>query len=82
MFLLIKLIIIFYFKNNSGTCWMKKGSVQKSNAVVLNGQGAVCGIVSGSNPNPNPNPNPGPTQTGIFSVFFLLRFRAQLVKNI
>lgn len=37
---------------------------KKSNAVVLNGQGAVCGIVSGSNPNPNPNPNPGPTQSG------------------
>ena len=30
--------------HNNGTCWMKRGSVTKANAVYL--QGAVCGIVS------------------------------------
>jgi hypothetical protein len=29
---------------------MKQGSVSKSDAVVLNGQGAVCGLLDGPTP--------------------------------
>ena len=32
---------------NGGTCWMKKGSVSKSNAMYTGDKTMVCGIVSG-----------------------------------
>jgi hypothetical protein len=31
---------------NGGTCWMKSGSVSKSNAVYNGNNGMVCGIIS------------------------------------
>ena len=34
---------------------MKQGSVKKSDAVVFNGQGAVCGILNGPVPSGNFN---------------------------
>ena len=38
----------------SGTCWMKKGGAQKSDAIANNNSGMLCGIVPSS-----PNPSPG-----------------------
>ena len=32
---------------NGGTCWMKSGSISKSNAVFTGDQSMVCGIYSG-----------------------------------
>jgi len=35
---------------NGGTCWMKKGSVSKNDAVFTNDQTMVCGVIDqGSN---------------------------------
>ena len=34
---------------NGGTCWMKKGSVSKSNAFDTGDRTMVCGVVSGKN---------------------------------
>ena len=42
---------------NGGTCWMKSGSVSKSDAFFTGDNSMVCGIIS-SSPGPNPNPNP------------------------
>ena len=36
-----------------GTCWMKTGAVQKSDAIANTNKGMICGITP-SNPNPNP----------------------------
>ena len=33
--------------NNGGTCWMKKNSVSKSDAVYNGNTGMICGIVPG-----------------------------------
>ncbi len=30
---------------NGGSCWMKSGSVSKSNAFVSSTQGIICGVV-------------------------------------
>jgi len=38
-----------------GTCWMKSGSVQQSDAVYNGNNGMICGI----NPTSNPSPNGG-----------------------
>ena len=59
-----------------GTCWMKRGSVQPSNALTTRDQSMVCGYRSSNppGPNPNPNPNPAPTQSGKFSIFFIQIF--------
>jgi len=46
-----------------GTCWMKYGSVQKSDAKFNNNYKMVCGIT------PSTNPNPGPVSSG-FELFF------------
>ena len=43
---------------NGGTCWMKSGSISKSDALYTGDDSMVCGIIS-SGPGPNPNPNPG-----------------------
>ncbi|CAF3813101.1 unnamed protein product [Rotaria sp. Silwood1] len=37
-------------KWNGGTCWMKKGSVSKNDAIATNNQDMVCGVVSSSRP--------------------------------
>ena len=37
---------------NPGTCWMKSGSVQKSDAQLNNNNQMICGITPSSNPNP------------------------------
>jgi len=45
-----------------GTCWMKAGGAQKSDAKFNGNYNMVCGIVPSSNPNPNPGPNPAGTR--------------------
>jgi hypothetical protein len=42
---------------NGGTCWMKSGSVSKSNAYSNGDNSMICGILTGSNPGPNPSNN-------------------------
>ena len=42
-----------------GTCWMKSGGVQKSDAKYNGNNGMVCGITPSS-----PGPNPGPSSPG------------------
>ena len=37
---------------NGGTCWMKSGSVSKSDAYFNGDNSVICGILTGSNPNP------------------------------
>jgi len=46
---------------NGGTCWMKGGSVSKSDAFDTGDQGVVCGIVSSSGPGTTGPPTKGPT---------------------
>ena len=49
---------------NGGTCWMKSGSVSRSDAFFTGDNSMVCGIIS-SSPGPNPNPNPNPSKKNI-----------------
>ena len=44
---------------NPGSCWMKSGSVQKSDAKFNNNDKMICGITPSSNPNPGPNGDGG-----------------------
>ncbi|KAJ3224122.1 hypothetical protein HDU78_011080 [Chytriomyces hyalinus] len=44
---------------NGGTCWMKSGAAGVGDAIVNNAEGAICGIMSSSNPQPPPPPPPG-----------------------
>ncbi|RNA20199.1 glycosyl hydrolase family 16, partial [Brachionus plicatilis] len=37
---------------NGGTCWMKKGSVSKSNAYFVSDKSQVCGVLANSNNQP------------------------------
>ena len=41
---------------NGGTCWMKSGSVTKSDAFFTGDNSMVCGIIT-SVPDPNQNPS-------------------------
>ena len=38
---------------NGGTCWMKSGSVSKSDAYSNGDNSMICGILTGSNPTPS-----------------------------
>ena len=48
---------------NGGTCWMKKGSISKANAVQNNDPTSACGVLNG-----------GPVQPGISRYRLLLQF--------
>ncbi|TPX44750.1 hypothetical protein CcCBS67573_g10396 [Chytriomyces confervae] len=54
---------------NGGTCWMKSGAASQGDAIVNNGDGAMCGIMTSSNPGPAPNPpTPGPAPSSGLNV--------------
>ena len=50
-------------QSNGGTCWMKKGSISKANAVQNNDPTSVCGVL-----------NDSPVQPGISRYCPLLQF--------
>jgi hypothetical protein len=50
---------------NPGTCWMKSGSIQKTDAQLNNNNQMICGIT------PSSSPNPGPVSSGFETNPFL-----------
>jgi hypothetical protein len=62
---------------NPGSCWMKYGSVQKSDAKLNNNNRMICGITPSSNPNPGPNGDGGISEADFlfFNQIFLFLTR-------
>ena len=43
-------------KYKGGTCWMKKGSISKTNALTISDPVAVCGVLTGNSVRKNSKP--------------------------
>ena len=65
-----------------GTCWMKSGSVQKSDAKFNNNYQMVCGITPSTNPNPGPNGDGGISEANFrfLSNLFCFNDKVTLLK--